>query len=371
MRIAVDIRCLQEKSHSGIQEYVENLLPALLEIDKKNEYLLFSSGLKPASEISFVRRLLKNFPNVSLFHLKLPNKIFNQAAFLLREPKIDKILKEPDIFFAPNINFLPLGKNVRVAVTFHDLSFERYPEFFSFKGRLWHKMTRPRAIARRANKIIAVSRSTAADLQDLYGIGRDKIRVVYSAPAENKNSNETRHRLPPNSILYLGTLEPRKNIIGLIKAFNLLRGKTSARLVIAGHKGWNYKRIFREYEKSPFRKDIFFIGPVKPQERFSLIAQAAVFAFPSFFEGFGFPPLEAMACGVPVVSSNTSSLPEACADAALMVEPSKSREIARALEALLKNQKLRQELIKRGFRQAKKFSWQRTARETLEVLRHM
>lgn len=222
--------------------------------------------------------------------------------------------------------------------------------------------------ARRTNKIIAVSESTKNDLINLYQIKPEKIKVIYSGigkqfqPAKVKNQ----YGLPEKFILYFGTIEPRKNLIGLIKAFQMIKKKNpDLKLVLAGSKGWLYEDIFKTAKGD---KDIIFTGFIKEEDKPALYNLASVFVYPSFFEGFGFPPLEAMACGTPTIVSNNSSLPEVVGEAALMVDSYNLDELAWLMNEVLNDLKLREELKQRGLAQAKRFSWERTARETMKVL---
>jgi len=177
--------------------------------------------------------------------------------------------------------------------------------------------------------------------------------------------------LPEKFILYFGTLEPRKNLVGLIKAYEILRQKYKIddyKLVIAGSPGWLDKKIFFAAKKSPYSSDIKFTGFVAAEDKVYLYNLATLFVYPSFFEGFGFPPLEAMACGVPVICSNTSSFPEIASQASLLADPYNFSEIAWAMNEILSDHNLVQDLISKGIKSVKKFSWDRCARETLDFL---
>jgi glycosyltransferase involved in cell wall biosynthesis len=193
-----------------------------------------------------------------------------------------------------------------------------------------------------------------------------------NADEEKLSAVKNKYGLPDKFILYLGTVEPRKNIDGIIRGYNELRTMNHElgdyKLVIAGGKGWKSKNIYKEWELSKFKDDIKFLGYIDSADRAYLYNLAAVFVYPSFYEGFGFPPLEAMACGLPVVASYASSLPEVAGEAALMVDPYNINDIARALTEILTDDNLRKKLIARGLEQAKKFSWQKTAEEYLEIL---
>jgi len=240
----------------------------------------------------------------------------------------------------------------------------------------------PKGQAKRAQKIIAVSESTKKDLVEIYKIPAEKIKVVYSGISpvfsmdqeESKNAAiKKKYRLPDKYILYLGTIEPRKNIIGLIKAFELFKTKyliTDAdyKLVIAGAKGWLYQDVFRAYMNSRQKSDIVFLGFVDNSDKVGIYKNSDLFVYPTFFEGFGFPPLEAMAGSVPTITSSASSLSEAVGGGALTVDPYNIEELAWSINELLANKQLRNKMKERGCEQIKKFSWEKCAQETLEIL---
>lgn len=393
MIIGIDSRAISQDKYSGVEEYAFNLLNALFAIDRKNRYVLFNAGKNPSQRYrDFSSKTQKNSPNVKAVRSKISNRLLNVFFKCLPWPKINKLMgkvypecnRGADLVFSPNINLLPVSRECKKIITFHDLSFVRYSGFFSFKQRLWHKFVNPAALAREADFIIAVSQSTKNDLIEIYGVPREKIRVIYSgisskSKVESRKSkvNEIikKYNLPEKYILYLGTIEPRKNIIGLIKAFELFKKKyppaadppKAGKLVIAGAKGWLYGDIFKAAKSSEFKNEIIFTGTVADEDRASLYNMASLFVYPSFYEGFGFPPLEAMSAGIPVIASNCSSLPEAVGDAALMVNPYNIGETAWAMNEVLSNNNLRDKMIKKGYEQVKKFSWEKCARETLEV----
>ena len=202
----------------------------------------------------------------------------------------------------------------------------------------------------------------------------EKIKVIYSGindkfkPIKSNNQIRQKYNLPDEFILYFGTIEPRKNLIGLIKAFELIRHRHKIKLVIAGTKGWLYKNIFKSAQNSKYNKDIIFTGFVEEDDKPYLYNLASVFVYPSFFEGFGFPPLEAMACGIPTIVSHNSSLPEVVGAGAVMIDPYNIDELAWAMEIALTDEKVRAYLMQKGIEQAKKFSWQKCAQETLKVI---
>lgn len=374
MVIGVDLRPINTGEKSGVEEYTINLLSHLFFIDKKNQYKLFLNSFS-APKLNFKK--LELLPNVKLYFFSYPNKILNSAFVFLKYPRADEMLKGIDLFFSPNLIFTNLSPQCKQIVTFHDLSFERHPEFFSWKRRLWHQFVLPRSAAQRAAGIIAVSSSTRFDLEKLYKIPRRKIRVIHSGILKRFKPRSRNHpfvvsvrqkyNLPPHFILYLGTLEPRKNLEGLILAFNEFkrRYKTQYKLVIAGRPGWMYRNVYKLAGKSPFSRDIMFIGFISVQHKPYLYNLADLFVYPSFYEGFGFPPLEAMASGVPVLSSNISSLPEVIGEAGILIDPYNVNEISEGIKFVLFNSRLKDRLIKKGITRAAEFSWSECARATL------
>jgi len=378
MTIGIDMRVLTRGTRTGVEEYTINLLSRLLKLGEDIEFKLFYSAFrKDDFKFDWAR-----LPNVKLYESQIPSRPFFLSSAYLNYPKIDKILGGTDVYFNPHFFNSSVGANCKKIVTFHDLSFKYYPEHFSWRKRLWHNFfVNPKKEAKKADKIIAVSESTKQDLVDLYGIDEKKVKVIYSGVGEEFGkfpiSNfqfpiiRKKYNLPEKFILYFGTIEPRKNIAGLIRAFELLKKNKNYNdlyLVIAGAKGWAFKNIFKTAKKSKYAGQIIFTGFVDPQDKVYLYNLALLFVYPSFFEGFGFPPLEAMACGVPVITSNNSSLPEVVGDAALMINPFDVDELAWAMEEILSDDGLRQELIARGLERVKLFPWDKCANETLKFL---
>lgn len=378
MVIGIDLRPLNTGGRSGVEEYTTQLLKSLFLIDHQNQYKLFFNSFTPP-RLNFGK--IKRFPNVQLINYSIPNKVFNCLLLLLHQPKIDQMLKGVDLFFSPNIIFNALSAHCPHVITFHDLSFERHPDFFSAKMRLWHKLISPRKQAQRATKIIAVSESTRHDLLDLYGLSPAKIEVIYSGILSRFQPRKSSHpalqkirkkfHLPELFFLYLGTIEPRKNVEGLILAFEEFKKRKESpyKLVIAGKPGWLYQDVYRLASHSPYKRDIIFTGFIPSEDKPYLYNLADLFVYPSFYEGFGFPPLEAMASGIPVITSHISSLPEVVENHALMVDPYNVNEIAQAFWFLTHDAKLREELTLTGGQHVQKFQWQKTAQETLRVFR--
>ena len=311
-----------------------------------------------------------------------PNKLLHGAMMLTGHPYLDKMAAKaagmgaPDIFWMPNFNYAAFSPRARLALTVHDLSFERYPEFFTWKRRAWHRLVGARALAHRADVILAVSEHTKRDLVELYGLAPEKIHVTYHGVAERYRSPlpperlaETRRRLglPERFILHVGTFEPRKNHLALLDAFALIKKDPAQKdlgLVLAGPAGWKNGAVERALRTHPNRGDIRRLGFVSAEDKPALYRLAAVFAFPSFYEGFGLPPLEAMASGTSVVASFASSLGEVIGDAGILVDPYRPAELADALRSVLESPALAAELSRRGQAKARGFTWEKCAEAT-------
>lgn len=387
MRIGIDVRCLAEGRRTGVEEYTLNLLENLFKLDSKNEYILFfNSFQKTKVDFSWINK----FSNVSLKKFNYPNKILNLLFWYINWPKIDQLVGGTDVFFLPNIIFGSFSRKTKLILTVHDLSFERYPETFSWKRRWWHVFINPKKICQKAQKLIAVSDSTKKDLEKIYKISPEKTELIYSGVSEKfkfldrNNPNliriKEKYNLPYKFILYLGTIEPRKNIIGIIRAYNQLQARAEKKniedikkinLILAGHSGWLSEEIFTEIRKSKYSKNIFHINYVEDQDKVYLYNLASLFVYPSFFEGFGFPPLEAMSCEIPVISSNNSSLPEVIGKGGILIDPDRPDEIFQAMRAIISSSDLREKLKEEGKLQKNKFNWNKTARETLRLFEKM
>lgn len=378
MRIGIDIRCLAEGRRTGVEEYTQGLLEALFAADRRNEYVLFfNSWSAPKADFSWAEK----YPNVTVRVFRIPNKLLNFSLWYLRSPKLDRLLRGVDLFFMPNQNFVALSRAARLVVTAHDLSFELTPETFTWKQRLWHYLVNFRKLSRAADRVIAVSRSTARDLETLYGLPADRVAVVYSGrdlSCRQVDRNDLslmavkdRYRLPYRFILSFGTFEPRKNTEAVLAAFEALRGQggpaADCHLVLAGSPGWSSQALEARIRRSPERDRIRVIGFVAQEDKAALYTLASVLVYPSFYEGFGFPPLEAMASGLPVITSHASSLPEITGDAALLIDPYQPNEILLAFQSVLGSRELSDALRARGLERAAKFSWSRAAGETLRV----
>ena len=305
------------------------------------------------------------------------------ARILWEQFALPRALRTGAIDLIPGLAYaLPLSCPCHSVVTVHDLTFHRYPQTLPSYRRTYLKAA-TRLAVRRADRIVAVSHHTAQELVHLLGVEADRIDVVHNgvdeayrpAPPEDVERFRQQRGLPDRYILFLGTLEPRKNIGTLIRAYAQLRqlngasSATGTKLVVAGGKGWYFKELFALTDSLGLRNDVLFPGFVPTTDLPWWYRAATCFVYPSLYEGFGLPVLEAMACGTPVVCSSASSLPEVAGDAALLVEPLDVEALAQAIGNILSDETLWRQLGSNGTKQAEGFSWRRCAEETAAVYR--
>lgn len=386
MNIGIDIRCLMERELTGVGEYTLHLLKHLFELDNINQYHLFYNSRQDVS------KFIPNFPkdNVHYCAFRWPNKLLNFSLKFFKRPKLDKWIEKTtgtkiDLFFFPNIIFFRV--DCPYVITAHDLSFALFPRFLSLKKKLWHWFIDPKKMFRNACRIISVSRNTTEDLINEYLIGPGKIKTVYSGISQNYKiidhedvrlkKIKRKYNLPDKFILYLGTVEPRKNVENLIGAFQSFQQQTNSdySLVIAGKLGWNYANIVKtttpknQTTSQPDNQStkIVFTNFIPSNAKRYFYNLASLFVYPSFYEGFGFPPLEALACGCPVITSNNSSLTEICGNAAITVDPHDVNDLAEAMKEMILNNETKKTFIELGLARAKEFSWYKAAQDTLSL----
>ncbi|KKQ78830.1 MAG: Glycosyl transferase group 1 [Parcubacteria group bacterium GW2011_GWC2_38_7] len=354
MKIAIDAR------------KIFNLILQLINQNYNNELILFSDkGLNHLPEFTDKAKIrVLGWPRSPILWtlLRLPLSLF---------------AKSVDLLFMP-VQYVPYFCPTKVVCTVHDLAFITHPSYFKpLKRILYSKMTT--YSVKKACRIIAVSQSTKNDLVKYYRIKPEKITVICHGYNRDlfkekfsleviKKTKDKYGLADKNYILYVGELQPRKNITTLIKAFNSVKDSiTKYHLVIVGRKGWYYEDIFKHVENYKLHDRIIFTGYVPEKDLPVLMNQAKVFVYPSLYEGFGLPVIEAMACGAPVITSNVSSLPEVAGDAAILVDPYNVDDIANAIYNVINDKELRESLIYKGLKRAKEFSWEKAAKETLEV----
>ena len=344
MNILIDIRSLLEKPYTGVAQYTLNFLNEILEKDKENKYFLFYNSAKTKND-DFSNL---NYPNVEIIDTHYPNKIFNFLLWLFKWPKIDKLVEKRigqkiDKTILPNFNFVAFSKELPFTLVVHDLSFEIYPKFFTLKQRLWHKLVNPKKLCQKAKKIITHSKNTKNDLINLYKIPVEKIEVKKPPLSKKLRKLEKddpelervrkKYNLPPKFILYLGQLEPRKNLDTLIKAFQKLvisYSLSPISLIIAGE-GRERKKLEKLADELKIVDYLKFLGYLPEKDKVALYNLASVFVYPSFYEGFGYPVAEAMACGKPVIVSHTSSLTEIESNKITFINPYDINDLVGAL----------------------------------------
>lgn len=372
MRVLVDIRHLSSPNMAGVGGYTKSLLHALFEIDKENEYVLLSTGTKrPSLEIHPDK-------HISHVHIPAPNKLLNLRTLLLHHPTINWRVREAvDLIFLPNLAIATLPEDIPTVLTLHDFSWEMYPDFFSRKMQLWHKATRPSELIAGSRSIIVPSESSKRDCERLFATPHEKTYVIPHgvSPAFSDKMSASDHgvrsrlKLPKKFVLFVGTIEPRKNLLALIEGVKEYRERThdDLHLVIAGGWGWRSHAVRRRLWKRDTYGWVHQLGYVDVTDLPTVYRSAQATVFPSIYEGFGLPILESLASGTPVITSHTSSMPEVGGDAAIYVDPYNSRDISEALRGLMGSSSLQKQLRDRGIERARQFTWEKAARETLEV----
>ena len=366
MRIAIDAHSVGTKL-GGNESYAVNLIEALAQIDEVNEYTLFVTTAEARD------RFHQRWPNFKV-RSTLPHTPFIRIPLTLsaelRKHPVDVLHVQ---FTAPP--FCPCP----VVVSIHDLSFEHLPETFHRRSRIQLRLT-VRSSARRAAKVLTLSEHTRRDVIETYGIEPSRITAIpLAAPGhfypveDNRELQRVRHNygIDGKYILSVSSIQPRKNLTRLVQAYASLRDKLTEtelpKLVLVGKRGWLYDDTLRALEETRLADSVILTGYVPESDLPALYSGAICFVYPSYFEGFGLPPLEAMKCGAPVIVGNQTSLPEVVGDAGLTVDPFEVRSIAEAIEKLINDSVLRRELSVKGRSRAETFNWRKTAQQTLGI----
>jgi glycosyltransferase involved in cell wall biosynthesis len=375
MRIAIDYTAaIRQKA--GIGNYVRKLVDAMLEQDSSNQYTLLTSG-RPTRERPFPTA--ENVHGRSIF---IPDRYLNIIWYRWRLPLYANYFSgQVDLYHGPDFALPPIGKKLRKVVTVHDLAFLDHPEYAVPSLANYLNKVVPEAVAA-ADVVCTVSQEVNRTLIAHFQTPREKLVVIPNGVSTHFRRitdpvllGATRHKfgLKQPLVLGVGTLEPRKNHVGLIKAFYQAQKKKGgpAMLALAGGKGWLYEETQQLVEQLKLEKKVLFLGRVSDLELVALYSLADVFAFPSFVEGFGVPPIEAMACGAPVIVSNTSSLPEIVGDAALLIDPHNTGELSAAITRVLQDKALQEELRQKGYERVKQYTWPVSARKMLSVYQQL
>ncbi|MCK4352412.1 glycosyltransferase family 4 protein [candidate division WOR-3 bacterium] len=370
MRIGIDARGIY-KELDGIGRFGINLLRELAHLDSFNEYIVYKN---PEMNSSIVSK-----PNFTERIINIPRFTIKEQVVLPEIFKKDKL----DIFHCLH-NVLPVFYYGKSIVTIYDIMTIAFPWFYEafplikrYIGFFYFKLSVGLS-AKKASKVIVTSKYTKKEVMRYLNLEREKVKIcsaavdkVFKPINDNNLLNNVleKYKISESFILYTGNFKPYKNLKRIIKAYDLLlkRRRPLPKLVIGGYDK-KYEKPIKEFVmKNGLEEEIVFTGYIERNDLPLLMNQALFFVFPSIYEGFGLPPLEAMACGTPVITSNTSSLPEVVGDAAVLVNPYNIKEIADAIENVLTNKKLREKLISKGLERVKLFSWEKCAKETLKV----
>jgi len=364
MRIAINCRSFLNKKYTGIGRYAYHLVKSLGEIDNQNEYLLYAKkGI-----FNFSKRL----PQFHFNNLQLKIDRFGQG--------MDKILGPLDIYHSPSPDTLNVNNGAKIVVTVHDLIFKTFPQGHT-QRTLDYTEEQFHNIGERASKVICCSQSTIHDLQKYFNVPDEKIKLIYQGVDkklfykighdENLHATKTIRSKGINEpfLLSVGTIEPRKNLENILHAFDKLKtkGRFRGKLVVIGMKGWLSDGIEGLIRKLELKRHVIFLGYLSDIELRHFYNKAEAFIFPSYYEGFGFPIVEAFSCGTPVITSNISSCPEVAGDAAVLTNPYDPEDIAEGVYHVLDDPKLKDELTDKGFKRAEYFNLSKTAKETLKV----
>jgi glycosyltransferase involved in cell wall biosynthesis len=373
--IGIDYTAAYEQG-AGIGRYVRELIRALAAHDDETPYRLFVAGA--------TRPTLPPLPgpNFSWRPTRVTPLWFARLWHRLQLPlPVETFVGRVGLYHATDFTLPPTLPNTRTLLTVHDLSFLRAPETTPPVLKAYLDRVVPRSV-RRADHVLADSQATKDDLVALYGTPPDKVTVLLGgvnpefAPVTNRGTRQAvrqRYALPDNRYIFsIGTVQPRKNYTRLIEALAALGSECEdVHLVIAGGRGWLDAPIFRAVSDLHLTERVHFTGFARDEDLPALYSEAVCLAYPSLYEGIGLPVLEAMACGIPVVTSNISSMPEVAGEAALLVDPYDVAALADALRRLITDEALRADLISRGLRQVAHFTWTRAAQQLLDVYRRL
>ncbi len=361
MHIGIDASRIALTERTGTENYTYNLIEAIKRLDQTNKYTLYFNKLPQYFEITQ--------PNMSTRYIPMP-RFWTQVRLLA-----ETMINPPDILFIP-AHTLPLIRRAKLKtiVTIHDLGSEYLPQHHQFPQK-YYLNSSTKFATRFADQIIAVSESTKKDLIKKLSADPKKITVIHEGidtnffkPAPSADVKTVRTKLGLNSpyLLFVGTVQPRKNLEFLIEAFSKVK-TSNLDLIIAGKPGWLYEETYQAPKKYEVEDRVKFIGFVPTEELPALYTGAEAFVFPSLYEGFGLPLLEAMACGCPVIAADNSSIPEVVGEAGILVKTNDQKAWQKAIKTLISDPKLASEMIKKGYRQAEKFTWDKTAARTIKL----
>jgi len=353
--------------YAGIHVYTREILKALVAVDKENEYIVVrgKAGEKIEGAEEIIVPVNPNIPAHKEWRLfrAIPRALVRAGVDVVVEPR----------HFGP----FNLPKNIRRVVVLHDLTPILFPDYHVLSSRILHRYLLP-PVLRRADHVITVSEHTRRDLVARFPFTEKKSTSILlgrdqSFVPKNDNTVLEKYGILLPYFLYVGTLEPRKNLTVLVDAYNTFRQRSGLnhQLVLVGKKGWKIDNLLEKIQQSPFQKDIILTGYVAREELPVLYTMSEIFVYPSLYEGFGLPVLEAMSCGARVITSEVSSLPEVGGDAAMYFDPNSAKQLANLMLQLAFDAPLLKILSEKSLAQAQQFSWEKTARKTLNVLQNL
>ncbi|HRH23141.1 MAG TPA: glycosyltransferase family 1 protein [Candidatus Magasanikbacteria bacterium] len=374
MKVAIDIRNLVEETLTGIGHYTQSLVGELVGDTSVDWYLFYNHG-KRAKEPDIIHKL-ENLSHVHIIRTRYPNKVFN-LLLCLRLVHLDTLIcsragiTELDWIFFPNLGFISVSRKTKIMLAIHDLTFARFKHYYTLKRLWWHAFLRPKLLISRAHTIITPSRSTKDDLAMLYAINHARVRVVpHGGMGDEESVGEREDSLQSAKpyFLALSTVEPRKNFEGIIAAYKESSlHQRGIELIICGASGWGNRSVLQKFKNTP---GVVYLGYVDHAQKKKLLSGALALVYPSYYEGFGLPILEAFGYGVPVITSDRSSLLEVCDGAAYLVRPHITSDITHAMRDLAHSPELREWYAKKGRERAEKFSWVSASETVLKLLQH-
>ncbi|MBW4609167.1 MAG: glycosyltransferase family 4 protein [Hassallia sp. WJT32-NPBG1] len=370
---------------SGVGFYVANLISALDALQEKENFqlgIVYQPGVKKwlRGNLSFPE-CLQEYSHRHM--LPIPVRISDLLLAIAFKPSLsyfEKYFGYPDILHGTNFSVYPCNNCLKV-MNIYDLTFIKYPHYIDSVVQTYRE--RVKHCLQWTDLVITISESSKKDIVEYLNVKPEKIYITSLASRYHPNylcnenipelKKQVNYDFSQPYLVFVSTIEPRKNITAIISAFNYLKKKYKIehKLILIGKKGWNYEQIFTAIDNSPWKNEILHLDYLSDELVALFYSKADVFVYPSHYEGFGLPVLEAMTLGAPVVSSQTSSIPEVAGDAALLINPNEPIQLAEAILKVISDSQLRQQLIKKGKEQAKLFTWERTAKETLQAYKSL
>jgi len=362
-----------------VGEFTFELLSHLFAAQASHKYILFTNALHESALLPFAE-----YEHVTWVHTRIPNKLFHVSISLFGLPQLDRYVakragvKKIDVWFSPNLQFTALSAETKHILTIHDLSFQKYPSFFSRKGRMWHPAVHPKKQMVAAQMILVPSEHTKRDVIQSCHKDASLVRVLTPGLCSHMSQSDgnatfreiqKKYQLPDTYLLYLGTLEPRKNIDGMLDAYqHSAYLRTKIPFIFAGAPGYKGDSYIKQIAHTHGAR---YIGYIDEREKQALYTHARAFIYPSMYEGFGFPVLEALACGTPVVASNRTSLSDVGSVGAILVNPLNIYQLQKAMETLVTDDTQHALLSREGKTHAARYAWDTAASKFLNIIEHI